>query len=200
MFRVWQRSPRKVDRQRALHFCRVLKQLIGAVHVALRAPDSLSDDVRHFLMLASLALAIVRGILKHRVLQRGFDCIDEHDFRGWLKKHGASPIVRNSPIVALLVRLGLCLSAGWERKGAAKPVGSGGVARLVADLFDYRGGFVWKMQAGMGEAVIEPLYEVLKQREVKFKFFQRVERLELSADKTSIGASSRHSSSGFESR
>ena len=38
------------------------------------------------------------------------------------------------------------------------------------------------MRAGMGETVIAPLYEVLRRRGVRFEFFHRVERLELSAD------------------
>ncbi len=167
-------------------FCRLVKQLIGAVHVALRAPDSLSDDVRHFLILANLGLAIVRGILKHRVLRLGFDCIDDYDFRDWLKKHGASPAVRDSPILHSLYASVFAYQPDGKNK--ARPRLSAAVALRVLwrTFFDFRGGFVWKMQAGMGETVIAPLYEILKQRQVKFKFFHRVERLELTADKSSI--------------
>src|SRR5205823_1325173 len=40
----------------------------------------------------------------------------------------------------------------------------------------------WEMQAGMGDAVIAPIYEVLRQRGLNFAFLHRVESLGLSAD------------------
>ena len=50
------------------------------------------------------------------------------------------------------------------------------------------GAFAWLFEAGTGETVIAPLYEVLKKRGVKFEFFHKVESLELSADKSAVGA------------
>jgi uncharacterized protein with NAD-binding domain and iron-sulfur cluster len=52
--------------------------------------------------------------------------------------------------------------------------------------FAYKGGIFWKMQAGMGDAVIAPLYLGLMKRGVKFEFFCRVQNLGLSGDKKSI--------------
>ncbi len=40
---------------------------------------------------------------------------------------------------------------------------------------------MWKMQAGMGDAVIAPLYLLLKARKVKFEFFHSVEAIRLDA-------------------
>jgi uncharacterized protein with NAD-binding domain and iron-sulfur cluster len=42
------------------------------------------------------------------------------------------------------------------------------------------------MQAGMGDTVFTPFYEVLKRRGVRFEFFQRVANLGLSADRRTI--------------
>jgi uncharacterized protein with NAD-binding domain and iron-sulfur cluster len=50
----------------------------------------------------------------------------------------------------------------------------------------YRGSIFYKMRAGMGETVFAPLYEVLRRRGVRFEFFHRVRRLELSADQRRI--------------
>jgi uncharacterized protein with NAD-binding domain and iron-sulfur cluster len=44
------------------------------------------------------------------------------------------------------------------------------------------------MQAGMGEVVFAPLYEVLKARGVQFRFFHRVDGLRLSDDRRSVQA------------
>ena len=37
---------------------------------------------------------------------------------------------------------------------------------LLRIFFTYRGSFAWKMQAGMGDTVFTPFYEVLKKRGV----------------------------------
>jgi uncharacterized protein with NAD-binding domain and iron-sulfur cluster len=44
------------------------------------------------------------------------------------------------------------------------------------------------MQAGTGDTLFAPLYEVLKRRGVKFEFFHRVKKLRLHEDKKTIGA------------
>jgi uncharacterized protein with NAD-binding domain and iron-sulfur cluster len=41
-------------------------------------------------------------------------------------------------------------------------------------FFTYRGAFFWRMNAGMGDIVFTPLYQVLKQRGVRFEFFHRL--------------------------
>ncbi len=41
-------------------------------------------------------------------------------------------------------------------------------------FFGYRGSFAYRMQAGMGDTVFAPYYEVLRTRGVKFEFFHRV--------------------------
>ncbi|HET8706559.1 MAG TPA: FAD-dependent oxidoreductase, partial [Pseudomonadales bacterium] len=61
-----------------------------------------------------------------------------------------------------------------------------GVMRMV---FCYKGSIMWKMQAGMGDVVFTPLYQVLKRRGVKFHFFHKVENLSPDPyDKTKIGS------------
>jgi uncharacterized protein with NAD-binding domain and iron-sulfur cluster len=59
---------------------------------------------------------------------------------------------------------------------------------MVRQAWTYRGAIFWKMQAGMGDAVFTPLYQVLKQRGVKFKFFHRVDKLVPSKDGTKLEA------------
>ena len=51
-----------------------------------------------------------------------------------------------------------------------------------------RGAMFWKFQAGMGDTIFAPFYEVLKQRGVKFKYFHKVHELQPSADGSHIEA------------
>ena len=53
---------------------------------------------------------------------------------------------------------------------------------LLRLAFSYRGSIMYKMQAGMGDTVFTPLYEVLKRRGVRFEFFHDVKRLGLAHD------------------
>src|SRR6185503_2370369 len=45
---------------------------------------------------------------------------------------------------------------------------------------------MWKMQAGMGDTIFVPLYQVLAKRGVKFEFFHRVDELKLSREGTVV--------------
>ena len=45
---------------------------------------------------------------------------------------------------------------------------------LLRLVFSYRGSIMYKMQAGMGDVVFAPMYEVLKARGVQFEFFHAV--------------------------
>ncbi|MBV8894027.1 MAG: hypothetical protein JO266_19005, partial [Acidobacteria bacterium] len=53
-------------------------------------------------------------------------------------------------------------------------------------LFTTKGAMLYIMRAGMGEAVIAPLYEVLRDRGVKFEFFRRLDQIVLAPGGRSI--------------
>ncbi len=57
---------------------------------------------------------------------------------------------------------------------------------MLLIVFNSKGTVMSKMNAGMGDVVFSPLYEVLRQRGVKVHFFRRVRRLELSANGTRV--------------
>ena len=57
-------------------------------------------------------------------------------------------------------------------------MGTGTVLRGALRLgLGYKGAMAWKFQTGCGEALVAPLYEVLRRRGVKFEFFSKVEHL-----------------------
>ena len=48
-------------------------------------------------------------------------------------------------------------------------------------FFMYKGALFWRMKAGMGEVVFAPMYLALRNRGVKFRFFHRLDDIELAA-------------------
>src|SRR5439155_2320409 len=111
---------------------------------------------------------------------RGFDAIDEYDCREWLLLNGASERSADSGFVRALYDLGF----SYEDGDPARPrVAAGQAVRgVVRAFFTYRGAFFWKMQAGMGEVVFAPFYEVLRRRGVRFEFFHRLTNVALGDD------------------
>jgi uncharacterized protein with NAD-binding domain and iron-sulfur cluster len=64
---------------------------------------------------------------------------------------------------------------------------AGTLLRAMARIgLAYKGGIMFKMQAGMGDTIFTPMYQALLARGVKFKFFHKVE--ELVPDGSQIGS------------
>lgn len=134
------------------------------------------DELRRLFIGLDLAITSLTGMIDDGVLQNGFDVINDIDFYDWLIKHGANQTytVHSGP-----VRGFYDLVFAYENGDCAKPnIEAGTMLRgMLKVAFLYQGGMMWKMQAGMGDTVFTPLYQVLKQRGVKFKFFHKVEEL-----------------------
>ena len=144
------------------------------------------DGIRRLVLLADLAIAGIRGVLRDGVLERGFTSIDDVDFRAWLARHGASETaVASAPVREIY---DLCFA--YEEGDLARPNIAAGTALEIAlrIAFTYKGAVMFKMASGMGDTVFGPLYTVLRRRGVKFEFFHQVEKLALSADRRSIDA------------
>ena len=159
-----------------------LHLLVNHVHQWLISrEDSLMDDdnLRRLFIIANLGLAMTLGILEDIIDNeaKGFDEIDKYDFREWLSRHGATDLaIWSAPIQALYD-----LVFAYENGEVAKPNFSAGAA-LLSTLrigLDYKGAIFWKMNAGMGDTIFAPIYQVLEKRGVKFEFFSRVENLAL---------------------
>src|SRR5262249_38289090 len=128
-------------------------------------------------------LAHLRGIVADGLLidSRGLDAIDDEDYLDWLRRHGASDEALNNAVLRGLY--GLCFAF---RDGDPTQMSIGAGTALRANFpffFTYRGAIFYLMQAGMGDTVFAPLYEVLRSRNVKFRFFHRVDALHLSKDR-----------------
>lgn len=144
--------------------------------------DNLDTDLdwRRLFCTVDLGVAAIKGTIESGVILPPYDWfkLDGLDFRAWLTKYGAHPVAVNSAYISGMYDLGFSMPG---QVGAGTAIN--GILRLC---WTYKGAVMWKMQAGMGDTIFAPLYLVLKQRGVKFEFFQRVDDLQLSEDKTQI--------------
>jgi uncharacterized protein with NAD-binding domain and iron-sulfur cluster len=126
-----------------------------------------------------LELSSMIGIIRFGLFAdpRGFDAINDYDFREWIRLNGASESTVNSP----LVRASYDLAMAYEDGNFSQARHAAGVALRgsLRFLFTYRGSIVWKMRAGMGDVVFAPFYEVLRRRGVSFRFFHRLEAVRM---------------------
>ncbi|WAJ72220.1 NAD(P)-binding protein [Catenovulum adriaticum] len=140
--------------------------------------DLLNDntEIRRLFIMADLGLTILIGMLEDKVLTDGFDVINNYDYREWLTKHGANQefTVNSAP-----VRGFYDLVFAYENGNFDKPnVEAGTIIRAMMRIaLLYKGGVMWKMQAGMGDTIFSPFYEVLQKQGVKFEFFSQVDEL-----------------------
>ena len=131
-----------------------------------------------------LMLTMLRGTVADRLTVRGYHAVDHLDLHEWLAGHGASRRALASP----LVRGHYDLSFAYEDGDATRPRFPAGLAlHLTMRMFlDYKGAMFWKMRAGMGDVVFAPLYQALRRRGVRFRFFHRLDHLHLGPDRRSV--------------
>ena len=137
-------------------------------------------ELRRVWQVIDLILAIVRGALRTNLAldPRGFDAINDYDWRDWLRLHGASEQSLDCGFMRGIYDLVFAFEDGDARRPRlAAGVAMRGAMRM---FFTYRGSFFWRMNAGMGDVVFAPLYQVLKRRGVRFEFFHRLKNVGLS--------------------
>ncbi len=133
--------------------------------------SKISIDIRRALICLDLAVAVAVGMIEDDLIIPPVDWfkIDGVRFEDWLMKHGADRASVESPPILLLSEV---VFQRWSGVGAGTCLHY--TLRLV---IGYKGAFAWEMQAGMGDTIFAPFYEVLSRRGVKFEFFNSVEEL-----------------------
>ena len=167
---------------------RALPALVEPLRRSLRDALRSHTAARRSYALIELVTSNLFGVMTDGLLTHpdGFGAIDDLDYREWLRRHGMDTAALESP----LLRGMYDLVFGYEDGDPARPRFSAGLGLQLATkmLLGYSGAPFWKMQAGMGEVIFAPLYEVLRDRGVEFRFFHRVDALRLAADGRSIAA------------
>jgi len=174
-----------------------IKDLIHAFeHLLKEIEEILTSDIDYTIsrIISSIEFSIycIKGMILDGVIFKGFDVIDNLDFRAWLKSHGAPDrVVYFAPIRAFY---DLALAYPKGITGDQEPTREGNISAGVAlhsmllMVFEYKGAIMWKMQSGMGDVVFTPFYQVLKRRGVKFEFFHRVTDLIPNEDGSEISS------------
>lgn len=182
--------PKNTKTHRREHHKLILKLIDRFKEQLIRQIESKvgqNPDMFWRLTLIDLALANIRGLFVDEIIDfRSLDSLDEYNYRDWLLKHGA----RESSVKSAFIRVLYDLVYGFPEGNTDKPQLAAGTAIrvLTTILFKYNGAIMWKMQSGMAEVVITPLYEVLKRRGVKFEFFHVIKQLHLDNNQQSIAS------------
>lgn len=152
---------------------RKLKRWINAELIELMDDNA---QLRRLFVCADLAIAMLVGLVKDKVYRDGFGVINKYDFRQWLIKNGAN---KQYSADSAPVRGFYDLVFAYPKGDFSKPNVEAGVAALamLRIALCYRGGVMWKMQAGMGDVIFAPIYELLKKRGVKFEYFHKLQNL-----------------------
>ncbi len=125
---------------------------------------------RTWITLDAIATLLV-GVLADDVIDRGPDSINHLNFVEWVTKHGASRELLESCLIQSAYDSSFALFH-WTNNPDME---AGTVVRGAVRMFlMYKGSVTWRFAAGTGDTVFAPLYEVLKQRGVKFEFFHEV--------------------------
>jgi uncharacterized protein with NAD-binding domain and iron-sulfur cluster len=143
-------------------------------------------DLRLFFTMFDVIASTVAGICEDGVLEHGFDAVNDEEWSVWLARHGAKEVTigRTPAERSPMLRSVYDVAFGYVGGDIAKANVAAGTATndLLRLLFSYRGALMYKMQAGMGDVVFTPLYEVLRRRGVRFEFFHAVRKLGLAPD------------------
>jgi uncharacterized protein with NAD-binding domain and iron-sulfur cluster len=146
----------------------------------------LETDLRRLYLLLDYIFTLLRGAIADDVIHLGYDRLDDENFDAWLRRHGIDELTLNSPLALNTTNLSYQYPSGDTSRPPR--MGAGCYLHWTLRMFDFRGAFGYLFKAGTGETVIQPLYELLARRGVKFAFFHKVEALRLNEAKTTVAA------------
>lgn len=142
------------------------------------------DTARRVYFMLDLGTAFATGMVVDLVFLRGFDSIDNMECSAWLLKHHASQQAVESAVFRGCYDYVFGYPGGvCDDRGVGAGTAMRGLLRLA---FTYKGALFFKMQAGMGDTIFAPYYQVLKARGVKFSFFHAATNLALGAGRNAV--------------
>ncbi len=139
------------------------------------------------LVVAMLTGMIADGVLKCEggKVSLDYPVINEYDYADWLVMHGADKALTiPSPLVKSMYDGPFAFKNGDITQGNAE---AGTMLNIFLRLaFTCKENVVFRMQAGMGDTIFAPAYELFIREGVKVKFFHKVTDLKLSEDKKTV--------------
>ncbi len=144
-----------------------------------------NDRLRYAFTNIDLIATLIRGILADDLVNRGWSVINDEELTAWLRRHGATELTLTTSPFLRAIYDG---SFAYEEGDKSRPSMAAGKAiqDYLRGFVFYNGAFLWKMQAGMGDTVFGPMYDVLQRRGVRFEFFSAVTDLHLAKDRRTV--------------
>lgn len=165
-------SGRAAAEARRLAF-RALSTLLRVIR---RRAGSRRRSMHHLSCCIEFLVAMLGGLLDPRwslLVDGDLDRINHLDFREWLIECGASPEVAYTwPGINALYDCSFQFLEG-DRERPAFEAGTA-LRFFIRAYFTYKGGVLYLLEVGMGEGLIAPLYETLRERGVSFEFFHEL--------------------------
>lgn len=185
---------RTSDQNKSYHHSSLLQLLEGFLEQGRNELRQLLHNVDlagHLLYdLLELGYAVLHGYFRdvwpHGV--EAFHRINDKDFSAWLEDNDASEAAAWSEAVRSIYDLAFAYRHGASTVRTNAAIAAGAALRLCFRMIlGYKGAPLWRMNAGMGDTVFSPLFTLLRDRDVKFHFFHRAQRIGLTHDGTAIG-------------
>ena len=176
IFESWlrERNPAPQSSRTILKF---VEALAAQTRKQLRDFVAIDEEVRRKTEIIDIVMTVLVGLYRDKVFfsDKGLDAINHIDYRKWLMDHGATKTSLESPFITGIYDLVFAYRNG-DRKRPALAAGQAlrGALRM---FFSYRGAMFWRMASGMGDAVFAPLYKVLADKGVKFRFCHELKQI-----------------------
>jgi len=152
----------------------------------LTRTTSSRDDTRRNILEIEMFQVILRGIRDEEIFTNGFLSIDDVNFSQWLKRNRASSALLESPLVSYIVNLTFQFPNGDITKEPNMSAAS--YIQWALRSATYIDRSLYLFAAGTGETIITPLYRLLKERGVTFKFFHELIDIDTNKSGTSVSS------------
>jgi len=126
-----------------------------------------------FFMQLDFACTNVIGIIDDQVARPGrLGQLDRIEYREWLRRHGA----RETTIYAPFLNTWYDAVAAYVEGDPERPNLSAAVTlnALLRAVLTYKGALAYQMSSEIGDSFVAPIFQAVRERGVKFQFFQRV--------------------------
>jgi uncharacterized protein with NAD-binding domain and iron-sulfur cluster len=166
--------PARLDDARGIQrFRKLLKLADRALERRAARLTPQTVDRHPVLCLVDLVLALLDGLTdpRYRICEdQDLDVLNHLELREFLKRHGGDP-----DIVDHWSGLRMIYDSTFQYRGSTPDFAAGAAIRVVLrTTTQYKGSVLYHVAAGMGEVVISPLFETLKQHGVRFCFFEEL--------------------------
>ena len=168
----------EVDLAHLLEKSTLLQEKINSIQVIIQGIFNMyKSPEADAISVLDVSVATIKGILDDNLSENGFDNINHLDLRAWLAKHG----VNTKTLQSAFVKFQYDVLWAYRNGNIEEPDLEAGTGLRIFLTFNFclPSNPYFKQQAGDGDVAFAPVYEVLRKRGVHFKFFHKVEELNL---------------------